>query len=377
MMLPMRLPATWMWLLCALLVSCGTGGDRPDGGPGTDGDGVSGDAGDPGPADLDPTPLPLNQDDVVRIGQPGGIDLASAALVDSDGDLVVVVEHYDAEFTTGRLLEYRSAGGVAWTGPTDIDLGAATYTGSPSIVGHAGTTWLYFAQADGLYSALSLHRSAWGQGSWQVPENMEPVAGATSLLSWPVFAPLEDGRVGLAFRDGQSLPQVALSDDGTFFSEPTQVMPTGAAMVALGDMADGTLACTYQTGSGGSMTAWVRTSPDGQQWSDPIQVSDASTNVHDTCPVRRLDGDLDLYYIWPCSPAGFCLFRRALSADGQLGPEQQVTAAEVGETTKPAALRLPDGSLLILWAEITQRGPGGEPTEQILSGAELAGDAPR
>jgi hypothetical protein len=204
-----------------------------------------------------------------------------------------------------------------------------------------------------------------------------PIDGVTGLLSWPKFYALT-GRVAVAFRDGAGRPMAAFSTDGLAFDPAVAVSAAAGAMPALGQFEGSGLAFTYQTeGSGGGMISWVSLSADGLSWSSPLKVSESSSNVHDTTAVRRQDGGLDLYYIYPCSAAGFCLFRRGLSPAGSFSGEQQVTLAEVGETSKPEVARLGDGRLLVLWARISARSPQGYPTEQILEGALIRGDAPR
>jgi len=339
-------------------------------------EGEPGDEGDPGPADGDPTTLPLGLEAVYRVSGPGGVDVGSAAWVEADGRLWVAWERFDAAFTSSALWLASSADGAAWSPPGALLAGGPAYRASPSSATLAGQGWVYFAEAADLYGQVSLRRARVAGGAAGTPEALATVPGLGSLLSWPRFLALSGGRVALAFRDGSGRPRVAYSADGVLFDPPVTVHTGAAAMAALGQAPDGWLAYAYQTGTGGSMSSWVRTSADGQAWDEPVEVSASSTNVHDTTLVPRLDGGLDLYYIWPCSAAGFCLHRRALAADGSLGPEQQVTLPEVGETSKPEGLRLPDGRLLLLWAEISQRGAGGEPSEQILSGCLLAGDAP-
>jgi hypothetical protein len=192
---------------------------------------------------------------------------------------------------------------------------------------------------------------------------------------WPRVLRLVDGRSALAYRDGSSRPRFALSDDGLSFDDADIVGPPGA-MANVGELADGTLAYTYQTGELG-MTSWVVLSEDGRSWSEPVAVTEASSNVHDTSSVRRDDGDLDLYYVYSGAREGFSLYRRALAADGTLGAEQRVTDSTVAEPSKPAVTRLRDGSLFVRWAAITMRDVSGVPIEQVLHGAIVWGDAPR
>lgn len=324
---------------------------------------------------FDPTPLPIGSAEVFRVGLPGRIEVASAVGEIADGELIVVWDRFDEAFSEGELWTSRSSDLINWTAPSALEIGTSTFEASPSILPINNTLWLYFVETDGVYSSPTTGRSHWEGSNWSAPEYLDPIGGIANLLAWPKFAVLLDGRVAVAFRDGASLPKLAISSNGVSFENAHVVSQEGAAMPAVGQFANGKLAFSYQTGSGGLMSSWVRLSEDGATWSDAVRVSESSTNVHDTTLVRRLDGNLDLYYIYPCSGAGFCLHRRCLGSDGALGPEEQVTLPEIGETSKPEALRLSDGRLLLLWATITARSAQGYPSEQVLHGAILAGDA--
>ncbi len=378
-----------IWVGCIWSpAGCAWGGSDPDAGQLLDGAGEPAPADDPGGpdakaedgadasgADPEPTDLPIGPDRVLRIGEPGGVDVTSAAF-ETNAGLVAIWDTFDPEFTQARLRTRRSADGSIWTDLRDVPLGQATYRANPSLVRLDGQVWLYYLEASGLYSTPALRRSRWNADRWDAAEPVFAIAGVSSLLSWPGFYALANGGVATAFRDAAGHPKIALSADGRTFDTVLEVSASPAAMSAMGQFGDGSLAHSCQTGSGGTMTSWVRLSADGQDWTDPVRVSDSSSNVHDTTLVPRLDGGLDLYFIYPCSAAGFCLFRRSLASDGGLGPEQQVTLPEVGETSKPQVLRLGDGRLLVLWAEITRRAATGEPIEQVLAGAILSGDAP-
>lgn len=171
---------------------------------------------------------------------------------------------------------------------------------------------------------------------------------------------------------------VAFSDDGLGFDPPVLVAPAGEALATLGEFGDGSLAYTHQRAMPGEPTvSFFQRSADGLIWTEPERVTTASSNVHDTTMVTRLDGDLDLYYIYPAGPQGFVLFRRALTSAGALGAEERVSADALGEPSKPELARLADGRLVLTWAEISQRHPvQGWPTEQRLNVAILTGDAP-
>lgn len=146
-------------------------------------------------------------------------------------------------------------------------------------------------------------------------------------------------------------------------------------MPSAAELGNGQYAFSFQAGEMTSMVSYVTTSPNGTTWSTPEAVSSA-TNVHDTSFARRADGGLDVYFIHPTDFSGFRLFRRPLHVNGQLGAEQQLTDDALGEPSKPRAVRLPDGRVLLSYAEIAERAPSGAPIVQRIVLAELPGDAP-
>jgi hypothetical protein len=329
-----------------------------------------------------PTALPLGPAAVTTIGSGAGLDMSSATLVGGGAQpspVSLVFDHFDAAFTSGQLrrttLTITGGAITSFSPPVALSLGSSTFLGSPSIVTASGTPWLYYVRSAAPQASAQLLRCQAGPSGCAAP-SVVVSAPAMTLLSWPRLIALPDGRLAAAFRDAQSRPTIALSTDGTSFGGGHAVGPPGA-MPALGVFQDGTLAFTYQTQSTAApMTSWVTLSKDGASWSAPQRVTTQSGNVHDTALVDRLDGQLELYYIYPAGALGFVLFRRALASDGVLGPEQQVTASAVGEVSKPAAARLPDGRLLLSWAQISARDPQqGWPTQQLLCAAVVSGDA--
>ena len=83
----------------------------------------------------------------------------------------------------------------------------------------------------------------------------------------------------------------------------------------------------------------------GATWSEPVKVAAQDPNVHDAFVVTRLGDGADLYYLHAGADGDLNTHRRALHEDGTLGPEQVVTAPEVGHTEKPQPRRLLDGRL--------------------------------
>ena len=209
-------------------------------------------------------------------------------------------------------------------------------------------------------------------------EDLPAIAGVDWAFSWPSFIPLASGGTGLAFRDGRSIPRFASGTDGKKFVSPKTVTAKQAAMATVAELADGTLVYTYQysTDANPMIPVAILSHDHGATWSpSPIMISDA-VNTHDTSILPRADGGADLYYIYPPDDHGFSLYRRRIGADGALGTEQRLTASATGEPSKPRAIRLASGKVLVAYADIAERSPDLQPKVQQLVLAELPGDAP-
>ncbi len=315
----------------------------------------------------EPEALPIGELDAIRFGPGLQIDVASVFSLEETGAVTLAFETFTGDFAYAELWAVRSRDGRGFPIPRPLDFTEHALEASPSFVG----TTLYFVGADDLASAPVIYRGAIG-----LPEPLPAVPGVASLLSWPRLYAWGD-RVALAFRDGASRPMLATGDDPESLGAPVLVGPeTGGAMAALGVFGDGTLAYAYQHPEGAEpMVSFVRRSSDGVSFTEPVRVTDASSNVHDAALVPRSDGGLDLYYIYP-GASGFVLHRRALTPDGRMGAEEQVTADGAGEPSKPSGVRLPSGRVLVAWADIAERHPTtGEPTRQDLVLASLPAEA--
>lgn len=323
--------------------------------------------------------LPLGRADVLRIGDAREVDMMSALASDASGAVTGVFDRSNVDLTRSGLYLFQSADGVRFTRPRRLLVpSTAPLVASPSLVANGGRTSLYFASAPSLQVPPTVNRISFEGGTLGAVETLPAVAGIDWLLSWPTFSALAGGGVALAFRDGAALPRFSVSTDGKTFAAPRAAVQTGAAMVGSAQANDGTIAVSYQvTTATEPMVSFVVFSRDGgTSWTAPIRIAPES-NVHDTTMLARADGGLDLYYIYPPDAHGFSLFRRSLSTTGVLGPEQRLTASETGEPSKPKALRTRDGSVLVAWADIAERGASGEPVVQQMVLAKLGGDAPR
>lgn len=136
----------------------------------------------------------------------------------------------------------------------------------------------------------------------------------------------------------------SLSSDGIHFSKD-RIFQSQAQMGRFEEFGDGTWAFVFQVGFGGQMTAFIRLSHDrGETLTAPIPISDQS-NIHDPVFLKRLDGDLDVYYIvWHGD--GFGVHRRHVRSDGSFGAEETLSHDSLN-LQKPSPLRLSDNSLFL------------------------------
>jgi hypothetical protein len=323
---------------------------------------------------IDATALPLGPEASVEISEPGAIDVYGAAFEGEDR-VTVVYERYNEPFTNGRIHVATSTDGKNFAPAGEAPIGTRALRGGPSAIGEL----LYFIEADALAAAPSLARARFAsdEDTFEEAEALPAIGGVDSILSWPRFLARRDGSMAVVFRDGFGHGKVGFSADGVSFEGIATVEASAVAQPELGEHADGSLVFTFQTPVNDEpMISFFRRSSDGTSWTDPVRVSTASSNVHDARIFERIDGGLDLYYIYPVRRPGFSMFRRRIELDGALGPEQQLTLPELGDATKPAPQRLRDGRVLLLYAEITRRALQGYPTEQILRALWFYGDAP-
>lgn len=335
----------------------------------------------------EPAALPLGGSDVLALSDGNELDMLSSLSVNEDGSILVVFDRSDEELSSGKVFVSRSHDGAAFSKPRALPVGAKeagavepSLVMNPSLVRTTAGAFMYYTTSESLDGDASVFRRPLSSAGFGEPEAVGPIEQGSWLLSWPIFHARTDGTVGLAYRTAHGTATYATSSDGVTFS-PTRAVPRAdlAAMADAAELGNGGVAYTYQQGPMTQMVSYVTTSVATTSWSERQVVSDAA-NVHDTSMCRRADGGLDLYYIHPSVdagfPAGFRLFRRALHPDGRLGPEERITAAELGEPSKPRALRLSNGRVLVSYAQIAKRGTGGAPLVQRIVLAQLPGEAP-
>jgi hypothetical protein len=338
---------------------------------------------DAGPRRAVPQPatLPLTEADVLRLGTDTSVDLNAVLTLFPGGEARLVYETLSQNDDRAWLLIAESNDdGLSFTTPRILTFDGSLFESAPSGVRIGANQFVYWAAATALNAPPLLYRARITPQGFSPREAVAVSNAVPWLLSWPRFLAVPDGGIAMVNRDGAGLPTISFSPDGLdFTADVRRAMPgSSSAQVAAGFFENGTMALSHQSPEGAApMISRVRISSDALVWTSAVQVSANSQNVHDTWLVNRADGDLDLYYIYPAGGRGFSLFRRPLSPDGGLGPEQRITANSLGDPSKPSAQRLPSGKLLLMFADITSRAPQGWPLTQQLTLSILSGDAPK
>ncbi len=346
-----------------------SGGDPPAAGSGGSGGASTSSACVPGEGE----PLSAR-----AIGFEDRVDLTSTAFWGAGVDAHIVFESFDVSFTEGALFR------IHWDGtgfgpPTPLSPSGErfTLTTTPSAVQLGDDPYLYFTGADSLAQGVEIRRCRFVGESCVDTQRVGPIPGVVRLQSFPRFTAAPGGDVLVAYHDASGRPAFARSRDGVSFDPPVAIDPSPRTLAHVGAFASGALAFSHQTGVDPQLTHLRLSDDDGLSWTAPIAVTDNSSNVHDANFLLRRDGDLDVAFIYPAESFGFSVFRRLVEPSGALGPEERLTTADAGDATKPSLLRLPDCRVLLVYAEITARLLGGNPTTHRLGAQVFAQDAPR
>jgi hypothetical protein len=245
-----------------------------------------------------------------------------------------------------------------------------TYFANPRPLIVNGKIWIYF----NAYSEVT-KEAKWGRFAFDEVDPETPIEwlNTTEVLNgqsrpW-IFPALTDaGKVLLSYEKRNSSTGkmdlfFSLSDKGQAFGAPGSIADS-AQMVRFAEFYKGPWAFSFQVGSSSKMAAYaVLTSDQGQSFTSRIKLSDES-NVHDTFLLQRKDGDLDAYYLVGFEGKGFSLFRRKISRDGKLGPEQQITSTAV-HVEKPHCLRLNSGKIFVTLSKVTPDAKGDITTDIV------------
>lgn len=294
-----------------------------------------------------------------------GVVMPGATFTLADRSFAAFAPIYDR----GAVVLVTSLDLVQFSAPREVTGMTADVTGA---IG-AGGAALYFVGGSG--PAAGLYRSSVGAGGAVGTPAAITIPGVTSVPYWPQAAGLADGRVLLAFVEPQKRAFLAVSADGVTFEQRATPVPPGdrrGILAHVGTTKGGSWIFTHQQASASSQwTSFVHLSDDdGRTWSAPIVVAPEATDVHDAYPIARTDKGADLYYLHVGARGVFSAHRRALLEDGALGPEQVVTAPDVGHIEKPQARRLPDGRIALTFA--VRKSDGAYDVNLAI----LEGDAP-
>lgn len=228
--------------------------------------------------------------------------------------------------------------------------------GNPRPLKIASQWWIYFNAWDG-------QRGHWGrfpfaendfQPTVEWLESPEDLQGQYRPWIFPVIDPL--GAILLTYERRASLsPSIgelrfSQSQDGKSF-KASQKVGEKSQMIRAAFFKSGIWAFTYQVGHTAQMMDYlIFSSNQGKTFTAPLAVT-SQKNVHDPFLLQRQDGDLDVYYVVWQNGEGFVLFRRAVTAQGLLGPEERLSPPRYA-VDKPHALRLQDGSVFITTGKI-------------------------
>lgn len=329
--------------------------------------------------------LPATTRDVVRFGSGTGVDeQAAVANVAGGGFIIVYANLADGEVDSTTLRMTRSADGVSIGESSPVSFTAGP-EGSPAMVIADGRQWLYFAS--GGDHGLKLWRVPVSDaGAFAAPQPLPPIAQLDRLVQVPRWVSFADG-LGVTFRGPGSIPMWARSGDGVHWDTNVSLADVPVAYPRVVPMGASGCFFSYQRPpEGGYMATYTSVSKDCVQWSSAVPVAwPAAPNrpdVHDAYALPRIDGGVDLYYVYPSLKGdgarfavGFDLYRRAVGPDGTFGTEQLLTTRNDFFPFTPAAHRLANGNVLVTFADIQASGETAVSTATI-SAFVLPTDAP-
>lgn len=320
------------------------------------------------------TPLPLSREAVQSLGPGSQLDGASVSW-QQDQTTYLLFESFNELLSKGSFFLSRATNG-RFSQPTPFTLTLNPIVGSPSRMRWRGSLWLYFAEASTLQGPMVVKRCKIVAGQSENPETLPTLPGAANLLSRPQFFAWSNTAL-VAYKDQQSRPVLATSSDGKTFSSPLLLYKAAVTSARLGMTQEKALVYVYQHAKEPeAMLSHYRVSSDGKRWTVAQTVSKTGSTISDATVLARPDSGADLYYAVSKDRKVRSLFRRRVSSDGALGPEQQLTHSALGDASKPETLRLADGRILLSWIETTKRNAQENPSEQRLLLAIIRGDAP-
>ena len=248
------------------------------------------------------------------------------------GDLIVVVEERwinDVQLPfEGHLYVSLIKGTQKISGPTLLFPNSHKYFYNPNFVKTSSGIFLYFNVFDPITDKASFERSEYNNQAFGQPQPMTLTENLDGQYRpWFFISSSYDNQVVLTYewRDPvtkKNRLKISTSSDGFHFN-PSKDMAVGV-MARHNFFQDGSQIFTYQNGDPKNMIDFFSLSKTGFQWS-PFQPVTHQRNVHDVVPFRRLDGNIDLYYIATGTGSPFSIFRRSVNKHGSLGPEEELS----------------------------------------------------
>lgn len=287
----------------------------------------------------------LAPEDLIEVSTGPELDYQSALFIrQTDEAWQIVFERWKTAEFAGNLMIATSIDHKSFSPAIPMKLLDMPLQLSPKSLSLDDVTYLYFMAGNAEHKSTHFYRSLYKKGVFEVIEKIRLDDGFAGILAWPHPIAVSNLRIMLAYDNYRTANNLALSENGIDFKN-IQRLGTGQ-MGRVAAFKDGQLVYTWQTGHGSSMTAWYRISRDGILWSESTPITNKSTNVHDAMPFSRLDGGIDIYYIYTGS-SGYSIYRCSLSPDGKKGVEERVTSDSVGSVTQPHPHRLNDGRILL------------------------------
>ncbi|GEM_PF-1299451 len=333
--------------------------------------------------------LPLHTGDALVLGEPDRVD-RQATLAPRDGGAYLLAYASDADGSMDRselrLVEVDAGHCAGPARPWRPVPGASL--DAPAVVGG----WIHFTSVTrtGEQARLQLWRAPLRPGLPGQAERRPDIPGLRTAHGWPRWVDAGDGTTVVSYRADGNAPHWTALDDAGHPLRIRRIDPASrSAYVRVVRMTGGGWLLSYQhPPDGGYMATWFRISRDGEQWSAARQITESPErrgrpDVHDGYALPRRDAGVDLYYVYPSLKGGtaqapivdFDLYRRAVLADGTLGPEQALSHPADFNPYAPSAHRLADGRVLLTFADIAARGADGVSSARLVA-TRLDGDAP-
>ncbi|MCL1096229.1 hypothetical protein [Shewanella kaireitica] len=311
--------------------------------------------------------LPLQKESISRIEYPPEIQYISALIQSKDTSTLVYESWKGFEMNEGDLhyselnvlnekIQFDTAKVVLPNKNTLI-------RSSISHVIIDGVDWLYFIESNGFKSEAIAYRAKFKDSALVEQEkiSLEVPLSLSSNARWSV---MKNNSVALVYTDKKCCKlYFSISKDGVKFETPRYIGNAGF-MPHLSSFSDGKLLYLFQKSFRSSKEkpngkpiyitkSHFRVSNNyGQTWSEYTPITLTDDTVHDAKAILRLDGNIDIYYVYPIQEGkGLSLWRKCINTNGGLGNEELVVQHDFGNIAKPSIHRLENGKMLVTFVE--------------------------